>query len=220
MDTHPGEFNSPSGIAVDPQGFVYVADAGNNRIQKFNANGRFNKSMGIVGDGPGQFDSPNGIAVDHNGFVFVADGKNHRLQKFSSNGTYITQWGQYTEGRNKDSTQFGKKNVGVQSDTTFLHPSSVDTDLTGQVYVADRGNNRIQKFDSNGKFLGEWGSSGTHPGEFNSPSGIAVDSPSFVYVADTGNNRIQKFDFNAKFLGEWGSFGTHPGEFNCPQALR
>ncbi len=99
LGAHPGELNSPSGIAVDPQGFVYVADTGNNRIQKFNANGRLNKSIGSFGDGPGQFDSPHGIAVDPHGVIYVADMNNHRLQKFGANGTYITQWGQFAEGR-------------------------------------------------------------------------------------------------------------------------
>ena len=66
-------------------------------------------------------------------------------------------------------------------------------DSSGNVYVADTDNNRIQKFSSSGVFLAKWGSSGSGDGQFNNPWGIAVDSSGNVYVADTGNNRIQKF---------------------------
>ena len=64
----------------------------------------------------------------------------------------------------------------------------------GSVYVADRGNHRIQKFDADGVFVTKWGSSGTGNGQFNLPFGVAVAADGSVYVADRGNHRIQKFD--------------------------
>jgi DNA-binding beta-propeller fold protein YncE len=69
----------------------------------------------------------------------------------------------------------------------------VAVDTQGFVYVADAFNHRIQKFDSNGKFIAKWGSLGSDDGEFYSPWGVAVDAQGFVYVADSRNHRIQKF---------------------------
>ena len=66
-------------------------------------------------------------------------------------------------------------------------------DSSGNVYVSDSENDRMQKFDSSGNFLLKWGSQGTGDGQFQSPKGVAVDSSGNVYVADTNNSRIQKF---------------------------
>jgi DNA-binding beta-propeller fold protein YncE len=96
----------------------------------------------------------------------------------------------------------------------FTNGISVDSS-TGYVYVADKDNYRIQKFDSNGTFITKWGSNGTGDGEFNFTNGISVDSSTgYVYVADAGNNRIQKFDSNGTFITKWGTTGTGDGEFN------
>ena len=81
------------------------------------------------------------------------------------------------------------------NDGRFQYPNGVTTDASGNVYVADSDNNRIQKFDSSGTFLAKWGTYGSADGEFDSPFGITTDSSGNVYVADTGNNRIQKFAY-------------------------
>ncbi|MFQ5811810.1 MAG: flippase activity-associated protein Agl23 [Anaerolineae bacterium] len=88
----------------------------------------------------------------------------------------------------------------------FQDPRGIAVDEAGNVYVADSGNHRIQKFDSNGQFLTQWGSEGDGPGQFKEPWGIAVDAEGHVYVADTWNHRIQKFDAEGNFLRQWGSF--------------
>jgi DNA-binding beta-propeller fold protein YncE len=76
----------------------------------------------------------------------------------------------------------------------FADPFGVAIDLIGHVYVTDTGNNRVQKFTSDGNYLGQWGGSGSGPGQFEAPRGIVVDAAGFVYVTDGGNNRIQKFE--------------------------
>ena len=78
-------------------------------------------------------------------------------------------------------------------DGQFYSPGGISVDSSGNVYVADTYNNRIQKFDSNGTFITKWGSEGSENGQFDRPEGIAVDSSGKVYVADYGNSRIQKF---------------------------
>ncbi len=87
-------------------------------------------------------------------------------------------------------------------------------DSSGNVYVADYGNNRIQKFDSNGNFITKWGSQGSGDGQFIQLNDVAVDSSGNVYVADYGNNRIQKFDSNGNFITKWGSHGSGDGQFS------
>jgi len=65
---------------------------------------------------------------------------------------------------------------------------------SGVVYVADSGNDRVQAFDPQGRFLAQWGADGSDPGEFSDPTGLAVDAGGSLYVADTGNNRVERFD--------------------------
>ena len=76
------------------------------------------------------------------------------------------------------------------------------------IYVADYGNDRIQKFTSKEEFIRAWGSTGTSDGQFRGIYGIAVDSNDDIYVTDVANHRIQKFDINGNFITKWGSPGT------------
>jgi sugar lactone lactonase YvrE len=161
------------------------------------------------GAGP-NLSTPDGVAVDSLGDVYVADTFNHRIVKFKladpcPAGTthvvtgvcFVTEWG-----------LFGS------SDGEFYLPYDIAVDSIGDVYVADLGNHRIQKFTQNGKFILKWGSEGSNKGQFRSPSGIAVDSIGDVYVADSGNNRIQKFSSDGIFETKWGSSAN--GQFHSP----
>jgi PKD repeat protein len=171
-----GQFNYPSGIAVDSKGNVYVSDRHNHRIQKFSSDGTFVTKWGSEGLGAGEFKYPMGVTVDSSGNVYVADTNNNRIQKFNSVGTFLTKWGSFGSG-----------------DGQFYYPQGETVDSGGNVYVVDPSNNRIQKFSSNGTFLTKWGSLGSEDGQFYHPQGVTVDSVGNVYVADTENDRIQKF---------------------------
>lgn len=142
-----GQFNGPSGVAVDSSGHVYVADLRNHRIQKFTGTGIFIGAWGTFGSGDGQFYLPNRVSVDSSGHVYVADTENHRIQKFKiqkfnislpcPEGTtqiifgvcFITKWGTFGSG-----------------DGQFKNPRGISIDSSGDVYVADANNNRIQVF--------------------------------------------------------------------------
>jgi sugar lactone lactonase YvrE len=102
--------------------------------------------------------------------------------------------------------------------SNFINPTGITIDSNGDVYVVDSGNSKIKKFDSNGKLLLSWGSSGSGNGQFVHPNGIVVGKK-YVYIADTGNARIVMFDKNGTFVYAWGGYGDSPGMFHTPTAL-
>jgi len=197
-----GEFDGPTGIAMDSIGNVYVTDSSNHRIQKFASDGTYITQWGSFGDGEGEFDRPGGIFIDCNDQVYVADRHNHRLQKFNTDGEFIEQWGSFGDGEGE-----------------FKLPSDIVI-MDAVMYVADLGNHRIQKFTSDcrfdaqdGLFLLEWGQHGNNDGEFNAPIAVTRDSTGNVYVADSANNRIQVFTSDGTYITQWGSSGSNHGEF-------
>jgi hypothetical protein len=192
-----GRFNYPAGIAVDGEGNVYVADTGNNRIQKFDSTGAFLLKWGSEGSGDGEFYSPQDIALDADGNVYVVDGS--RIQVFDSSGTFIRKWGSYGTGEEQ-----------------LQYPRSIAFDADGNAYVI--AGSVIKKFDSDGSFLTAWGALGTYDGEFNNPTDVAVDGAGNVYVADCYNDRIQKFNSNGGFLLKWGG-GTGDVYFQHPYGI-
>lgn len=197
--SNDGQFLTPTGIATDAAGNVYVAEGNGNRVQKFDNNGNFLLKFGIPGDVPGGFVAPSGVAVDSSGNIYVSDAFTERVSKFNSAGTFQLTWGGSGSGTGK-----------------FLGASGVAVDSSNNIYVTDTNNHRVQKFTSAGVFISTWGSSGSGDGNFSGPQGVAVDSANNVYVADSGNNRIQKFTSSGVFLTKWGTLGTGNGQFTSP----
>jgi tripartite motif-containing protein 71 len=186
-----GQFSNPSGIAIDSSGNVYVADSNNDRVQKFDNNGKLIKKWG---SGDRQSIYPSGIAIDSSGKVYVTDDYIGRVQKFDSNGFFIKKWGSSGSG-----------------DGQFSNPHGIAIDSSGNVYVADSGNKRIQKFNSDGNIIITWGIAGKVSGQFLNPINIAADSFGHLYVVDEGNNRIEVFALmtqNSSILGNHGENKT------------
>jgi len=182
--TEDGEFDSPTGIAVDGNGNVFVADSGNGRIQKFSSTGAFLATIGSKSSGHGQLSAPSGIAVDPAGNIYVAEVGNHRVQKLSRDGTFIAEW------KGPDVGFYGPRRIAIGPDES--------------IYIVDQGRTRIVKFDSDGRVLAVWGTKGDGAGQFNDPTSVAIDpKTNKVYVGDPINKRIQVFDSNGKFLAKW-----------------
>ena len=193
------QFNGPSGVAVAPDGTVYVADTNNHRIRATDpTTGEVttlagNGFAGFV-DGPGgtaQFSVPFGVAVAPNGTVYVADTNNHRIRAIDpTTGTVTTLAGNGTAGFVD----------GPGATAQFTGPSGVTVNSDGTVYVADRGNQRIRAIESTTGQVTTFAGNGTAgfvdgPGataQFNGPSGVTVDPDGVVYVADFDNHRIRK----------------------------
>ncbi|NDB91545.1 MAG: HYR domain-containing protein, partial [Nitrososphaeria archaeon] len=107
---------------------------------------------------------------------------------------------------------------GLSKTGVFSYPQYAATDDSGNIYVTDLGNSRVQKFDNSGEFLNSWGSKGTGNFEFHAPTGIAVGG-GYVYVADHELNVVKKFDTKGNFVSSWGSTGSEAGKLKLPNGV-
>ena len=113
-------------------------------------------------------------------------------------------------------SEFGK--YGILQPGSFLNPQHLAFDSENNLYVTDLGNSRVQKFDSSGNYLSQWGSMGSEPGQFGHPPGIAIFNE-YVFVVDNRNHNVQKFDLDGNFISKWGSYGNSDGSFKSPRGI-
>ena len=205
----PGQFNfwqhlqdeslRSTGISIDNDGNIVVVDNRNYRIQTFDPDGNFLSMWGGI-TYRRMFDSPGGIVIDTGGNIYVGDGS-HKIYKFTSDGTLLTQWG----------------SSGI-NDGEFKKPLGIGVDDSGDVYVCDTGNLRIQKFTPEGQFIGQIDTSGDN---YWAPWGMAVDGAGYVYAVGPSalcpieqcEHSVKKFNVNGDLVGKWGSYGSNPGQF-------
>ena len=178
-----GQFEWPSGGAIDSRGRVYISDEQLHRISVFDHSGAFLSQWGAHGSGEGDLDTPSGIAFDDQDNLYVSDTYNHRIQKFTADGRFLLSFGSQGQGNRELNLPWG-----------------VILDGNNNVYVADWGNDRIQKFSPQGDCLASYGASGIADGEFRRPSSVAVDGEGYIYVADWGNERVQVLDPQGGFV--------------------
>ena len=181
-----GQFQGPRGMAIAPDGSLYVADAMNHRIQRFSPQGEPLSEWGSFAAAPeggtappGTFNEPWGVAVAPDGSVYVADTWNHRIQRFTAEGEFLGMFGTFGQSERLD---------------TFWGPRGLAVDPNGRLFVADTGNKRIVIFSPAGQPLGQFGGFGLELGGLDEPVGLALDPQGRVYVADTWNRRVQVFE--------------------------
>jgi DNA-binding beta-propeller fold protein YncE len=177
----PNQLKYPKGIAIDAQGNIYIPDAGNHRIQRFDAQGTSLGPIGSFGEGPGQFNFPCDIDIDDTGSLYTADTYNNRIQKLTPQGLVLLSIGSRGNG------DAGKTDLGLEE------PSAVTVDKNHNIFVADTSHHRIVEYDSDGHRLMILGSEGTGRGELTNPSDVRVQEDGSIYVADRENSRVQKF---------------------------
>ena len=197
-----GVLRFPEAVAVDAQGDVYVADQLGYQVQKFTAAGQFETEWGAYGGGPGQFGPIAGLATDAAGNVYVVDSSHNRIEKFTANGEFLTQWGH-------KGSELGEFKFGSSQD--YTQPPGGGIAVAGNyVYVADSGNDRIERFNLEGDEAMQWGSYGNGPGQFSYPRGVAANE-SEVIVSDDDNHRLEKFSPEGVYEGTVDEYRQEPG---------
>ena len=196
--TGDGQFLTPTGIAVDAAGSVYVAEGNGNRVQKFDSAGVLLLKFGTGGAANGGLVSPSGIATDSAGNIYVSDSSEdtNRVSKYNSSGAFLNTIG-----------------------SGLIAPGGVAVDSANNIYILDSNNHRVRKYDSAGAHLIDFGSIGSGNGQLSFPQGIAIDASNNVYVADTQNSRIEEFTSGGVFVRTWGTSGSGNGEFTSPTGV-
>lgn len=198
-------FNAPTGICCDKSGNIYVADTGNNQIRVIRPDGK----VGVIaGNGNGTagftdgtfgaatFSAPRGIAVDKSGNLYVADTGNHSIRKIVKGGEVITWAGSETGDG---------ENTAVTTRALFSSPRAVAVDNSGNVYVADTGNDKIKKIVPRGYVYlfsgstdGKTLTASAYTQQYTYLNDVATDSSGCVYILDrnTSGSRVLRLTQN------------------------
>lgn len=202
----PGQLNFPYGVAMDPQGRVFVADDMNQRIVRYSTPAtkyQYKARWGSYGTGPNNLAYPRGIATNANGELFVANTGNDRIDVFDVSGTLKRSFG--TSGR---------------ATGQFDGPVGVAADAAGVRAVTDSINGRVQLLNPDGTIATVWGSPNPGPTILPDPVAVAFDQAGNGFVLDARRSRIVVFDRGtATTSRSIGSEGSGPGQLLSPQAL-
>lgn len=185
----------PEGIAVDPQGNIFVADYTTGYIKKYDKEYNWLLTFAGYGSGPGQ-NFKSEFASIHDGKLYVPEVGNHEVDVYDMDGKFLFSF-------DGSKSPAGKLN----------NPEAAKANSQGDIYVSDLKNDRMMVFDKDGKFKFTWGATGSATGEFKAPAGVGIDKDDNVYVSEIGNDRMQVFDKNGNFITMWGSTGSGDGQF-------
>ena len=198
-----GMFIMPHGLTVDRNNNVWLTDVGLQQVFKFTPDGRLLFTLGerrIAGADSAHFNLPTDVAVRTDGGFYVSDGyENTRVLRFDPEGRFLYQWGKPGRGSGE-----------------FDLPHGIALDKAGRVYVADRGNARIQVFDSAGLFIADW-----HSAAIGRPYGVAVSPDGTVFTVDGGDQPSAPPDRggathlrrDGTLIERFGKFGNFDGQF-------
>ncbi len=196
-----GQLHDAFGVTVDTDDNIYVADCGNNRVQKFDSQGVFISKVGTSGSGSLQFSRPVDICFNHHdNHLYVVDSNNHRIQVLS------------TKLEHKRS--IGSK--GIKSEQ-LKNPRCIAFDSANNLYVSDHSNNCVKVFTTEGKFLRSFAQK-SHSDKLKHPYGIAIDSNDTVYVSENGPNLygphyVSVFKSEGAYITTFGGNGSEQAKF-------
>ena len=236
----------PSGITVDEEGGVYIADTGLQVVHHFNQTLHQYQQYFRLPEPYGRLKNPIGVAVDASRRLYVADADLNRVFVFDTKGESVRVIGRNEEmhrisgiaiDRSRERLYIvdtmghqvliytlsgekkgtiGKRGTG---DGELNYPTYATVDEAGRLYVSDSLNFRVQVFDPDGKFQSQIGSLGATFGQFSRPKGIAVDRANHLYVVDTLYDNVQIFNSSGELLLHFGKSGVEPGFFWLPSGI-
>jgi len=177
----PGEFSFPHGIAIGPNGRVFVADTGNKRVQAFDPEGKFLFEIG--GGAEERFAEPYEVLFNATAELLVLDSEAGWIYRFDVDGKPRGRMG--------------------GPDLRFYKPRGFGIDAQGNLYVADTGRSRLVKLSPSGEFLLEVGARGSGPVQFIEPNAVAIAPTGEVYATDLPNRRIQRLAADLSYIGEF-----------------
>lgn len=195
LKRQPGETDKPSDTSI-----MLIVDQCNHRVQKFTSDGKFLAVWGGYGTEPGQFDGlgtrgsrfggPHFIARDSQGRLYTTEGTQNRVQQFTVDGVFLSKWGE----KGNEPGGFGDYQFGTLPHT--FGPIGIVVDRYDRILISSL-NDRVQYFDTLGKYLLGIRGTGLENGNFLHPHGMAFDRQGNLYVCDAGNQRIVKFEVPA-----------------------
>lgn len=224
-------FRGPSGIAVDPQGRVYVADSFHHRVVKLSSEGKVVGTWGYTRHGTDYYCDPGSVAVSAGGTIYLSTCVGHAVLVLSPGLKLLARWhvsdpsGIAVDAQgNVYVSHTHTPAISVFSPTGTLLRSwnrqtfgkrnaSLAVDRHGNVYVADDNLDtmQVQKYSPSGRLLAQWGTFGHKRGQFTSANGVAVDQHDKVYVTDGSGDRLEKFSPTGKVVAVFGNLSTADG---------
>jgi len=206
----PLHFVNPYGIAVDPEGLIYVTDAGGYCIKVFDQDGEPVRTFGKPGSSGDKLNYPQGICIDTNGNLYVIDSNNGRIAIFSPDGNLKGSVGE----------------IGGYPDA-FYSPKGIF--VSDKIYACNTRNHRLSVFDKTTRqLIGSYGDLGDDPGDlpqgslnyhFRLPTDVAVSDDGKIYIADSKHGEIKVLAQNGAFLFSFGENGSDKGQLNLPEGI-
>jgi sugar lactone lactonase YvrE len=214
-----GELLEPEGgLAADASGDVWVSDTENSRLEEFNSKGEFVRTVGSGGQGAGQFETTYGLAIDSKGDIWASDLGGDRVEEFTAEGTFIKMfgWGVATGGNKLEvCTSSCRSGLPGAGNGQFQYPEGITVDSKGDLFVADRGNKRVQEFNSELAWVRNISLSEEKDGPFY----VAVDASGDLWVTYSWENKVGEFSSEGKLIRTWGEAGPRPGQLGTPYGI-
>jgi len=181
-----GKFNEPQAISISQNQIIYIVDTGNHRIQLFDLQGNFRKSIGGFGFEVDQFDRPVDIWVQSLINIYVSDYNNQRLQRYDGNMNFLSSL---------------VSNEGDASEYQYYEIASCAINSQKDLFLLDHGDNKIIKINRNGQPERSFGAYESGEGELAQPVQLDIWKQQYLLVTDITRNQVLLYDFFGNFLG-------------------
>ena len=237
-----GQLTEPHGAAVAKNGALLVVDSGNSRVEEFSQAGKYEAQFGSSGSGNSQFSSPYAITVDSKGNIWVTDQGNNRVEEFNEKHEFVRTFGfGVSNGKSEFEICTTGCKAGLAGSGTgqFKELKGIAISATGNVYVSDAANSRVEEFKENGEFASMFGYgvrdsktefevcttgckagiSGSGNGQFNAPRSVAVTPAGNVWVVESANSRVQEFNEKSEYVLQFGTKGSGNGQLKEPKGI-